>query len=85
MISAWMRKYKKWLDKVAETKRDYQTGGLVVKTQRFPCHGLAFNPWSGNWDPTNLTARPKEKYEKREAFILANSGEATSKQLCHNR
>lgn len=84
MISAWMRKCKKWLDKVAEIKREYQTGGLVLKTQRFPCHGLVFNPWSGNWDLQTSQRGQKKIMREREAFILANSGEATSKWFYHN-
>ena len=36
-------------------------GGPVVRTAHFHCRGYGFDPWLGNSDPTNCTARPKKK------------------------
>ena len=39
--------------------RDFP-GGPLVKTLRFQCRDLGFDPWLGNGDPTCCTTRPKE-------------------------
>ena len=40
--------------------------GPVGKTPSFHCRGHGFNPWSGNYDPSSLNVRPKEKTVKKK-------------------
>ena len=44
------------------------TGSPVVRTPCFHCQGPRFDPWSGNQDPANHMACPKQK-EKQKLFI----------------
>ena len=40
-------------------------GGPVVRTLCFHCQGHGFHPWSGNYNRTSRTARPKKTQTKQ--------------------
>ena len=52
----------------------------MVRTRRFHCYGLRFNPWSGNEDPISHKLQPRKPKTMKEKMLNFSIHQGNAKE-----